>query len=329
MKKRNIILVPVFALLMLGSCKEGKDNGAQAETDPIAEAMAADSVDIPMRQVTVGQKTYNVADIDDSARVYKDNVDRSRCFIVISKKEYRLYVYEVSADQKDTTLVAHFPVCYAKYPEAKTQSGDMRTPESSMQEPFTIKQIQDASDWHHDFGDGRGSIKSYGNWFLRLDTPGFTGVGIHGSTNNEASVPGRDSEGCIRLRDADLIVLHDRFAQEGHKVVIKGIKQGKLPFELKAEQALAERYKAPKAGYKTPVTTEPQEETGPAIPENDGSADIAPTSPPPSASSPDKQAEPAKGGVNPSLGARPSDKELEKLKQKGGIKPSKEQPKKK
>ena len=28
MKKRNIILVPVFALLMLGSCKEGKDNGS-------------------------------------------------------------------------------------------------------------------------------------------------------------------------------------------------------------------------------------------------------------------------------------------------------------
>ncbi len=240
MKKRNIILVPVFALLMLGSCKEGKDNGAQAGTDPIAEAMAADSVDIPMRQVTVGQKTYNVADIDDSARVYKDNVDRSRCFIVISKKEYRLYVYEVAADQKDTTLAAHFPVCYAKYPEAKTQSGDMRTPESSMQEPFTIKQIQDASDWKHDFGDGRGEILSYGHWFIRLETP-FNGIGIHGSTNNEDKMPGRDSEGCIRLRDSDLDHLHDNYAHVGMPVIIKAEGQGDLPFETKAQKSEGQR----------------------------------------------------------------------------------------
>ena len=55
---------------------------------------------------------------------------------------------------------------------------------------------------------------------MRLETPGFKGIGIHGSTNNEASVPGRDSEGCIRLRDSDLIVLHDRYAQVGTPVVI-------------------------------------------------------------------------------------------------------------
>ena len=32
-----------------------------------------------------------------------------------SKKEYRLYVYEVSG--RDTLLVAHYPVCYALNPE--------------------------------------------------------------------------------------------------------------------------------------------------------------------------------------------------------------------
>ena len=70
------------------------------------------------------------------------------------------------------------------------------------------------------FGDGRGEILSYGNRFMRLATPGFTGIGIHGSTNNESSVPGRGSEGCIRLRNDDLDQLKERYAYVGMKVVI-------------------------------------------------------------------------------------------------------------
>ena len=69
-------------------------------------------------------------------------------------------------------------------------------------------------------GDGRGEILSYGNWFMRLATPGFTGIGIHGSTNNESSVPGRGSEGCIRLRNNDLDQLKEKYAYVGMKVVI-------------------------------------------------------------------------------------------------------------
>ena len=319
MKKATTLIMAALAMTALFSCKGNKhaDDGAATFTD----SLTTGTTDIPMCQITVGPKTYNVADIDDSARVYNNNVERSRCFIVISKKEYRLYVYEVSADQKDTLLAAHFPVCYAKYPEAKAASGDMRTPESTMQEPFTISQIQDASDWHHDFGDGRGSIRSYGDWFLRLETPGFTGVGIHGSTNNEVSVPGRDSEGCIRLRDADLIVLHDRFAAEGQKVIIKGFQQGKLPFELKAQQALGDRYVAPVMGNKAKNLAAPAPDAMPDVPE-----EVTPPEQPgePSAEAPaiKPSSEKATDAVNPSLGDRPSDKELEQLTRRGGIKPS-------
>lgn len=224
-----------------GSAKDGA-NGSVSEP--------SDTAAIAMREIQVGSKVYNIADIDDSARVYKEATSKDRCFMVISKKEYRLYVYEADSAGGDTLLLAHFPVCYAKYAEAKTKSGDMRTPESTPGTPFHIQQIQDASTWHHDFGDGRGSIPSYGNWFLRLETPGFTGVGIHGSTNNEASVPGRDSEGCIRLRDADLDVLHDRYAQTGQAVIIKGIGEGKYPFEERACAALGDRYRGPVAGNK-------------------------------------------------------------------------------
>ena len=165
----------------------------------------------------------------DAAKVYTDaKFDQSKSFIVISKKELRLYVY---ADiNGDTTRIAHFPVCLSRNKGQKEKAGDMRTPESEPGKPFTIKQIQNASDWHHDFGDGRGDILAYGNWFLRLETP-FSGIGIHGSTNNENTVPGRDSEGCIRLRDADIITLKENYAYVGMPVIIKAEDQGSLPFE--------------------------------------------------------------------------------------------------
>ena len=153
--------------------------------------------------------------------------------ILISKKNLQLSVY---ADLNgDTTLIARYPVCMSRNKGQKERSGDMKTPESEPGKPFTIKQIQDASNWFHDFGDGRGSILSYGHWFMRLETP-FSGVGIHGSTNNEDKMPGRDSEGCIRLRDKDLDHLHDNYAKVGMSVIIKAENQGNLPFENKAKK---------------------------------------------------------------------------------------------
>jgi lipoprotein-anchoring transpeptidase ErfK/SrfK len=91
--------------------------------------------------------------------------------------------------------------------------------------------IQDASSWRHDFKDGRGNIKAYGHWFLRLVTPGHSGIGIHGSTNNEKSVPGRASEGCIRLLDKDIITLKKHFAYVGMPVTVQGENQAPFPWE--------------------------------------------------------------------------------------------------
>ena len=161
------------------------------------------------------------------AKIEKEKYEHDNLFIVISKKDETLKVYE---GKGDTTLVATFPVCLSKNKGQKEKSGDMRTPESEPGEPFTIEQIQDASDWEHDFGDGRGKILAYGHWFLRLKTP-HKGIGIHGSTNNESSVPGRASEGCIRLKDADIITLKEKYARVGMPVIIKAEEQGPLPFE--------------------------------------------------------------------------------------------------
>ena len=202
------------------------------------------------------KKQYHVYDCNDEGVVYKPNANPQNCFFVISKREFRIYVYEDLGG--DINLVAHFPVCLAKNPGDKQRSGDGTTPVCAKRNgeyvPFTISQIAPASTWRHDFKDGRGNILAYGDWFMRLKLNGHprvsgnTSIGIHGSSSNALSVPGRDSEGCIRLRNADLNKLHS-FARVGTKVIIKPENAGKLPYELKAQEKLGQNYRAAKQGY--------------------------------------------------------------------------------
>ena len=149
--------------------------------------------------------------------VFGELVNRDNCFIVIDKPALHLSVYE--NQEGDTVLLARYPVCVGKNYGQKQKQGDMKTPECTFDNPFTITEIKPASSWTHDFGDGRGAILAYGNWFMRLKT-GHNGIGIHGSTNNESSVPGRGSEGCIRLLNDNLDELKANYAFVGMKVII-------------------------------------------------------------------------------------------------------------
>lgn len=184
-------------------------------------------------ETSVPEAEITAADTVASANtaLYAEMQQRENCFVVISKLEQKLYVCE--AIENDTVRIAEYPVCLGKNIGPKQKKGDMKTPECTWEQPFSISQIQDASTWVHDFGDGRGAILSYGHWFMRLLTPGFSGIGIHGSTNNEDSVPGRASEGCIRLRDDDLLLLKEQYAYKNMKVIIKGEEEGLKPFEQK------------------------------------------------------------------------------------------------
>lgn len=243
-----------------------KSSQPAAENEPAAAtneqpAAAGDRATFPCgkKKITVGKKTYDVADIFDERTTYKtEGVTKANLFAIVSKQEYRLYVYEKVGT--DTVLVAHYPICYARNTGQKTRTGDSTTPEGSMTNYFTISEMLNSSTWRHDFKDGRGNMLSYGHWFMRLNLSKATNlnaatrsnrsIGIHGSTNNRASVPGNDSEGCIRLRDEDIIHFHDHFARVGMKVVVKPYNQGKLPFEVKAQKALGNRYYYATKGYK-------------------------------------------------------------------------------
>ena len=126
-----------------------------------------------------------------------DDIPEAR-IIVVSKQDMRLRVY----DYKGTRLMDSGIACGKNFGQ-KHKVGDMKTPEGM----FFVQSIEDASERTHDFGDGRGEIQgAYGPYFIRLDTPGNKGIGIHG-THDPLSIGTRATEGCIRLNNNDLVEL--------------------------------------------------------------------------------------------------------------------------
>jgi len=122
--------------------------------------------------------------------------------LVVTKSAYTLELFE------GETLVETFPVAVGKNSGDKQAVGDLRTPEGE----FTVSSIEDSRKWTHDFGDGKGAVKgAYGPWFIRLATPGWKGIGIHG-THDPASIGNAATEGCIRLRNSDLVRLVARIS---------------------------------------------------------------------------------------------------------------------
>jgi lipoprotein-anchoring transpeptidase ErfK/SrfK len=118
-------------------------------------------------------------------------------FIVISKHDMMLRRYDFKGQ-----VLEEYPIACGRNYGNKRKRGDNKTPEGV----FTVEQIQDASWWTHDFGDGKGEIKgAYGPYFVRLKT-GFRGIGIHG-THAPESIGTRASEGCIRLKNENLLKL--------------------------------------------------------------------------------------------------------------------------
>ncbi len=134
----------------------------------------------------------------------------AQIWLDISKSEHIMRV--MSGDE----VLESFGIAVGKNAGQKQRAGDMRTPEGE----FSVQQVQDASYWTHDFGDGKGQIAgAYGPWFIRLKT-GWRGIGIHG-THDQASIGTDATEGCIRLKNDDVKRLKERYIRLGMKVVIR------------------------------------------------------------------------------------------------------------
>lgn len=138
-----------------------------------------------------------------------ENVERA-AVVIIDKETMTLSL----VDYKGVTRMT-YPIACGKNYGNKEKRGDMKTPEGI----FHVSDIQDASDWTHDFHDGNGEIEgAYGPYFIRLDTPGHKGIGIHG-THLPESIGTRATEGCIRLKNEDLMELK-KSVYEGMSVII-------------------------------------------------------------------------------------------------------------
>ena len=153
-----------------------------------------------------GSKTLNAAPENEAACNFVKN-DLLRLKIV--KSEYTLYV------MKGDETIRKYPVAVGRNTGQKERSGDNRTPEGS----FEVSQIQDSTGWAHDFKDGKGMIRgAYGPWFVRLKTP-WKGIGIHG-THDPDSIGKDITEGCIRLKNSDLLDLKAKYITLSTKVLI-------------------------------------------------------------------------------------------------------------
>ena len=247
--KKMLKLNFIMCALMLVACSGNASNKEKAEEsrgvnaegmilednekeEVIEEALPFSGDEVREHVVLdYGNRTVR-SDADESISMKHLMKNKQKCFIIMSKKDFYLYVYEPQGN--DTVLIARYDCAFSLKKGNKQKRGDMKTPHCTMKNPFSISQIVNASEWKHDFGDGRGSIKSYGDYFLRVVTPGHSGIGIHGSTNNRESVPGRASEGCIRLKDEDISDLRKNYAFVGMKVIIKSEETDDLPFEIHA-----------------------------------------------------------------------------------------------
>lgn len=129
--------------------------------------------------------------------------------IYINKQDLQLLVIDRQ------NVVFRTSVCLGQNYGQKLKSGDHKTPEGW----FTISMIQESASWSHDFNDGKGPRKgAYGPWFFRLKTPISTHIGIHG-TCFPNSIGKRESEGCVRLKNEDIVKLK-QYVFIGMKVYI-------------------------------------------------------------------------------------------------------------
>ena len=129
---------------------------------------------------------------------HKLNDINNTSFIVISKEDMMLRLIDFKGRE-----IQKYPIACGKNYGNKETKGDLKTPEGL----FHVTEIEKASSWVHDFGDGKGEIPgAYGPFFIRLEVPGQKGIGIHG-THKPESIGTRDTEGCIRLNNEDLLKL--------------------------------------------------------------------------------------------------------------------------
>lgn len=132
-------------------------------------------------------------------------------FIVVDKSRMKVIKFNRFGVEEES-----FGMACAKNYGTKHKTGDCRTPEGF----FSVKQIQNSTDWHYVDDNGNVSEKTgeFGPRFIRLNIPGITCIGIHG-TAAPWSIGGRRSHGCIRLTNENIMKMVE-MVEPGMPVII-------------------------------------------------------------------------------------------------------------
>lgn len=132
-------------------------------------------------------------------------------FVVVDKSRMKVIKFNRFGVEEES-----FGMACAKNYGTKHTTGDSRTPEGF----FSVKQIQNSTDWHYVDDNGVVSEKTgeFGPRFIRLNIPGITCIGIHG-TAAPWSIGGRRSHGCIRLTNENIMKMVE-MVEPGMPVII-------------------------------------------------------------------------------------------------------------
>lgn len=190
---------------------EEKEKGLGKKTETAATATAETE-----KAVLEQEKATAETRAEQEKKQIREKADRREYHILVKKSAFTLYLLD-----EQNKVIRSYDCTIGKNPGQKEKRGDMKTPVGT----FYVDEIDDASYWTHDFGDGNGEIKgAYGPWFISLNTDDMSkgawgGIGIHGTHKPEA-MRIRDSEGCVRLRNENVVELK-QYVRVGTKVSIE------------------------------------------------------------------------------------------------------------
>ncbi|MDR1509254.1 MAG: L,D-transpeptidase [Synergistaceae bacterium] len=208
-----VVLLCVFIVVSIRYSRRTEPPVPPEEIETVPISGDISSVDVPPAVVPEITESVSSADVSgDTHTLPRSRLaeDKDGTFIVIDKSDFTMEIF------RDGHTVGQYGIAVGKNTGDKQRVGDMRTPEGE----FPIVQIQNASKWTRDFKDGKGPTRgAYGPYFIRLGTPGWTGIGIHG-THAPDSIGTNVTEGCIRLSNENVQALR-KMVKVGDRVVIR------------------------------------------------------------------------------------------------------------
>ena len=226
-------LVVILLTCLLSACSfSKKDEGEQTLNDTeLAEEEAeevAEAVEKPRLHFSSPEEAMQYMDESDEHKAYANGIlyamaqdsleycerllnNQFKYFVIVDKGKMRVELYD-----KFGRLKRSYPCACGRGFGNKRSKGDCRTPEGF----FRAAKAKNSTDWHYTDENGKRSEKAgqYGPRFIRIITPGYSSIGIHG-TDAPWSIGGRRSHGCIRIKNENILELAG-FVEKGMPVIV-------------------------------------------------------------------------------------------------------------